>query len=355
MTELNLGRVRQISRAVSQVENRAPGHETLLREAYANPDWATVVGITGPPGAGKSTLVDALAAHWARDGEPVAVLAIDPSSPFSGGAVLGDRIRMDRSQGLKNVFFRSLSARGHVGGASAATCDLIALLGHFGFRKILLETVGAGQSDIEVTGLVDCTVVVAVPGLGDTVQALKAGIMEIADVYAINKSDLPGATATLRQIESTLTLAYPGKPGVGGRVAGHPPSPTAGVRALMRRHGDPYSEDAVWHPPVLPVSASKAEGIEALTDTIDAFLAWSVDAGRFGWKRKIRIRDQILRGVTERLLEAYRIAADDDDAIPQVLKAPIARVLAGETAPGDAVAELLSAPRGSTGADTEAG
>lgn len=341
--------LRTLSKAVSRVENRADGYEELLRTAYAEPRWATVIGLTGPPGAGKSTLVDALAACWGADGSRVAILAVDPSSPFSGGAVLGDRIRMERSDGLANVFFRSLSARGHVGGLNEAACDLIALLSAFGFERILLETVGAGQSDVEVAGMADCTVVVAVPGLGDSVQALKAGIMEIADVYAVNKSDLAGAETTRQQIESMLGVVYVSPPGVGNRRPSRPQPPaTEGVKALMRRHGDAWSEAAVWRPPVVPVSARSGEGIEALAAAVDAFVGWSGQTGRLRQKRALRIRDQILRGLTRRLLSRYRGGDDDEraDKVPVVLAPWVDAILDGTINPADAV-EALVADQGS--------
>jgi len=342
MAGLALGDRRKLARAISCVENRSEGYETLLREAYANSAWPTVVGVTGPPGAGKSTLVDRLSAHYAAAGGAVAVLAIDPSSPFSGGAVLGDRIRMDRSQGFENVYFRSLSARGHLGGASSAACDLIAVLAHHGFEHVILETVGAGQSDIEVTGLVDCTLVLAVPGLGDAVQALKAGIMEIGDIYVINKSDLPGAAVTGRQIESTLALAYPGKPGVSGKIAGDPPFVTLGRQALMRRHGNPFEDATFWHPPVLPVTAAKEEGIADLVQATGSFLTWAAETGRLAAKRRIRLKDQILRGLSEHLLAAYGLPYSDEETVPPQFKAVLDRVSDRSLAPLDAVMELVA-------------
>jgi len=340
MTAFTLGDRRALSRAVSQVENRSAGYEELLAVAYAKPVWATVIGITGPPGAGKSTLVDVLAAHWGADGSGIAVLAIDPSSPFSGGAVLGDRIRMEHSAGLPNVFLRSLSARGNIGGLSEATCDLIALMSARGFQRILVETVGAGQSDVEITGLADCTLVIAVPGLGDSVQALKAGIMEIADVYAVNKSDLPDAAATRHQIEAMLSVAYVGRPGVDTPNRKHAPPPaTSGVQALMRRHGDAWSETSIWRPPVVPISARSGMGISELCAAVDQFIAWSRDSGRLRRKRELRIRDQILRGLTRHLLQPYR---SDGDAMPEKLAPWVEAILAGKVNPIKAVEDLIA-------------
>src|SRR6185369_8638583 len=162
--------LRRIARTISTVENQSEGYADILAQAYRLPRWADVIGITGPPGAGKSTLVDALTAHWAQAGERVAILAIDPSSPYSGGAVLGDRIRRTRSSGYANTYFRSLSSRGHVGGLTETATDLVAALSLFEFRRIIVETVGAGQSDIEIHDTADCTVVVTVPGLGDGIR-----------------------------------------------------------------------------------------------------------------------------------------------------------------------------------------
>ena len=211
------GELRRIARTISTVENQAEGYEDILAQAYRRQSWAQVIGITGPPGSGKSTLVDALTAHWAQAGERIAILAIDPSSPYSGGAVLGDRIRRTRSVGYDNTYFRSLSSRGHVGGLSETATDLVAVLSLFEFGRVIIETVGAGQADIEIHETADCTLVMTVPGLGDGVQASKAGLMEIGDVFAVNKADLPGADDAAGMIERALAAAYMGEPGVNRR------------------------------------------------------------------------------------------------------------------------------------------
>jgi LAO/AO transport system kinase len=343
MAGFDITNLRTLSRAISQVENGVGNYQELVRESYAKGNWPSVVGITGPPGAGKSTLIDALAALWGMEGSRIAILAIDPSSPFSGGAVLGDRIRMDRSDHLPNVFFRSLSARGHVGGLNEATCDIIALLSGFGFERILLETVGAGQSDIEVAGMVDCTVVVAVPGLGDSVQALKAGIMEIGDVYTVNKSDLPGAETTRQQMESMIGVAYATQDDSGPRHSSPPPPSTPGVQALKRRHGDAWTEPSVWRPPVLAVSAGSDQGIKKLGEAIDGFIEWCGQSDRLRRKRTLRVRDQLLSQITRRVLQPYlHDDGEDGDAIPAGLASWVDAIVSGNAIPGEAVEAILS-------------
>ncbi len=202
------GDVRALARAATAVENRAPESAALLRELFPHTGRALTAGITGSPGAGKSTLVDALIRTLRAEGRTVGAIAVDPTSPYTGGAILGDRIRMQEHHADPGVFIRSMATRGWLGGIARATADMAALLDAAGRDVVLIETVGVGQDEVEVARLADVTVVVLVPGMGDDVQTLKAGIMEIADVFAINKCDMPGAEKLENEMRALLSLAH---------------------------------------------------------------------------------------------------------------------------------------------------
>jgi LAO/AO transport system kinase len=198
------GDLRALARAATLVENRRPEGEALLRELFPHTGRALVLGVTGPPGAGKSTLVDQLIQQLRREGKTVGVIAVDPSSPYSGGAILGDRVRMQRHHDDSGVFIRSMATRGWLGGLSRATAEVVLLLDAAGRDVVIVETVGAGQDEVDVARLAGVTLVVLTPGLGDDVQAIKAGIMEIADVFVLNKSDQPGAARFEQELHASL-------------------------------------------------------------------------------------------------------------------------------------------------------
>jgi LAO/AO transport system kinase len=203
------GDLRAISRAATRIENRHPEAEALLKELFPHTGRAELLGVTGPPGAGKSTFTSELVRELRREGRRVAVLAVDPTSPFTGGAILGDRIRMQAHHADPGVFIRSIATRGALGGLSAAALDLTLLFDAAGFDSIVIETVGVGQDEVDIAQLAHCVLVVLVPGMGDDVQAVKAGIMEIAQVFVINKADLPGAGKLESELRFLLSLAAP--------------------------------------------------------------------------------------------------------------------------------------------------
>jgi LAO/AO transport system kinase len=343
---------RRIARAVSAAENRAGDYEAVLRAAYAAQGRARVIGVAGPPGAGKSTFVDRLATLWARAGRRVAVVAIDPSSPFSGGALLGDRIRQGDSAAEENVFFRSLSARGATGGLSEAAVDVIAVLAGSGFDHVLLETVGVGQSDVEIREIADCTTVMTVPGLGDAVQAAKAGLMEVGDIFVVNKADLAGAADTARHIRASVAAAYMGEPGLNAvKQARSDGFASAGMRALMRRHGDMAVDAEVWVPPVLSVSAARGEGIGAVAEATDAFLDWFSRTGRQAGRARERTSRQILRTLSALLVGRFVVP----DGFSPAVTAWAERVGAGEASPFEAARALAGATAMETGRGAKGG
>lgn len=330
--------IRRVARAVSAVEDRRGESAQMLRDAYAQQRSVPVIGVTGPPGAGKSTLLDKLALHWAEAGQRVALIVVDPSSPFTGGALLGDRYRMDRASAHPNVFVRSLSSRGHVGGLSRAVQDVAVLLGALDFDLVIVETVGSGQSDIEIAQLADCVVVVSVPGLGDQIQAAKAGILEIGDIYAVNKSDTPGAETVAAHLKANLDLIYPGVDGVNESAKERWHGTLPANAQVHARHGTAGEGASFWRPPVLRMSAGKNEGVTALGQAIDAFLAWQRDTGHDAVRRTERLRSHVVRLATAQLLDAV----ERQGVLPGLVDA----VASGRQTPEAAAHELLAAVRG---------
>ena len=264
------GQPRAVARSITAAENGSAAAVEVLAGIYPRTGRALVVGITGSPGAGKSTLVDRLAAHYRSEGHRVGIVAVDPSSPFSGGAILGDRIRMKDLATDPNVFIRSMATRGNLGGLARATGDAVAILDAAGYERIVVETVGVGQDEVDIIKIADVSVVVLVPGMGDDIQAIKAGIMEIGDVFAINKADREGVLRTEKELESLLTLGH---------------------------------RDDMWYPPIVKTVATGNTGIEELAAAIDsyrAFLDENVD--RFA-ARRVRIAEQrVLETLRDRLV-----------------------------------------------------
>lgn len=301
---MRAGEVRAISRAITEIENRSRNAESLLQKLFPDTGHSYCIGITGAPGTGKSTLVDRFAAHYRKQQQPVGVIAVDPSSPFTGGAILGDRIRMQGHASDTGVFIRSMATRGSLGGLSQATSDAALLLDAAGKKYVLVETVGVGQGEVEIARVADCTLVVLVPGMGDDVQNLKAGVMEIADIFVLNKADREGAERFEQQLRAILQL-------------------------VPERDG--------WKPPIVLTVATQDEGISELEQQVDAFRAhFGEQSGRRA--REVALWKERLTGLlTERM--ARRV-------IDQIASDGTLERLAGEVAerrrdPYSAVSEIL--------------
>ena len=245
ISELRSGDVRSLARAISTVENRAAGWSDLLKALFPHTGKARVIGLTGAPGSGKSTLVDQLAKHYRKKQQTVGIIAVDPTSPYTGGAILGDRIRMQDHYGDPGIYIRSMATRGSLGGLARATADAATVLDASGRDLVMIETVGVGQDEVDIVRLADVTIVVLVPGMGDDVQTIKAGIMEIADIFVINKSDREGAESVEREIRAMQSLA-------------------TGTRNLNDR----------WTPPIVKTVASEDVGTDALAEAIADYEAY---------------------------------------------------------------------------------
>jgi LAO/AO transport system kinase len=263
------GEVRFVARAITAVENGGADAAEIMKAVFPRTGRATVIGITGSPGAGKSSLVDKLALHYKDAGERVGIVCIDPSSPFSGGAILGDRIRMATLGLDKNVFIRSMATRGNLGGLSRATVDAVAILDAAGYSKVIVETVGVGQDEVEIVKTADVSVVVLVPGMGDDIQAIKAGIMEIGDVFVINKADREGVLRTQKELEALLTLA-------------HRPD--------------------MWNPPIVKTIATESKGIEDLSTAVASYLEFQRSSEHAADRRRSIARWRLTELLRERLL-----------------------------------------------------
>ncbi|MFC5280038.1 methylmalonyl Co-A mutase-associated GTPase MeaB [Halorubrum rubrum] len=284
---------RALARVITRIEERDPGYRGLVSALYDHAGGADVIGVTGAPGAGKSTLVDKLAAAYRDRGDTVGVVAVDPSSPYSGGAVLGDRIRMASNVGDMDVFFRSMSARGQLGGLSMATADAVTALDAFGKDVIVIETVGAGQNEVDVVRTADTVAVLVQPGSGDDVQTLKAGILEIGDVFVVNKADMDGAERALAELEE---MVHRRDGSAGPRGTGHhgPRKPTDASGGAGAPDPNGADDDASeWTPEVLETVADTGEGVEELIAVFDAHAAYLRESGELTRARRRRYAEEI--------------------------------------------------------------
>ena len=299
------GDPRAVARAISKVEDSADDASALMKEIFPHSGKGLVIGITGAPGAGKSSLVDKLALLYRQRNERVGIVAVDPSSPFSGGAILGDRIRMQALGLDKGVFIRSMATRGNLGGLARATVDAVSILAAAGYEKVVVETVGVGQDEVEIVKAADVCVVVLVPGMGDDIQAIKAGIMEIADIFVINKADREGVYSTEKELEALLSLAH--------------------------------REDG-WQPPIVKTVATENKGVDELAAAIEKYRDFHFSSDLGNQRRRAIARWRILELLRERLVSRTL----DSESASERLDLLADEVARRERDPYSAVEELIS-------------
>ena len=298
------GDVLAVSRAITAIENHQPEAEELLRLVFPRTGKAYLTGVTGAPGTGKSTLVDRLAAYYRRQNETVGVIAVDPTSPYTGGAILGDRIRMQGHAGDAGIFIRSMATRGFLGGLARATAEVALLFDAAGKQQVLIETVGVGQDEVDIVRLADCVVVMLVPGLGDDIQNMKAGLMEIGDIFVLNKSDREGADRLEQELHAMLSLVMP-------------------------REG--------WHPPVVRTVATESKGIDVLAATIGKFRKHFESSGERQRKHVEHWKMRLIELLESRLLQRALGGAGGEERLAKLAS----EVAERKKDPFSAVSEIL--------------
>ena len=323
------GDVRATARLLRNIDDRAGGWLDALSDLHPHTGGAYVIGITGNPGAGKSTLTDQLIAHYRKQGLRVGVVAVDPSSPYTGGAILGDRIRMQRHALDREVFIRSMATRGQLGGISRSTADATRVLDAWGAKMVIVETVGVGQDELEIARLAHTTVVVMAPGMGDEVQAIKAGILEVADVFCVNKADRDGADSTVRDLEMMIALGHE-IVSAGAHSRGH------GAGALDLAREQHRARAGEWLVPIVKAVASRGEGVADLAAAIEKHRAWEATSELGAARRAERARDELRVVFNDLLLTAAHgeLAAPFDEAAEALL--------ARRTDPYRAASELVA-------------
>ncbi len=338
LSDFRKGKTSALARVVSIVENRRDASDEILAALHPKLGRARRIGITGPPGAGKSTITTLLARNYRQGGHSVGIVCVDPTSPFTGGALLGDRVRMELVALDENVFIRSMATRGSLGGLAATTREVADVFDAFGFDRIIVETVGVGQSELDVARTADSTVVVLVPESGDSIQTLKAGVMEIADIFVVNKSDRPGADRLRNDVELMLGLrrgiGYGNLPAHHGVDLDRATNPARAAREAPRE-----AAPAAWTPPVLRAVAARDEGVTELVESLDRHFDYLEKSGALRERRRQRLMERVVDAVDRRV----RNRLWKDGKASALIQARIPDLEAGAITPFTVANELLTA------------